>query len=257
MKPFTGNKDVDRSILMQLSDKDLLHTCLANKYTNEEICNDDFYKIRLYNNYRETFDYFNNLVKDSSKDSTFNWKKLYLNWIYILDKSKLKNSLNKFYNFNFAIELAIERNDLLLLEYLDKHPPRFMLLNIPTFLIFEPVNWNHALVNTLLGKQFDIATYIVTNKIKEIDLGTLNSALSLSVSYNNIELTNLLIEKGADLNMAVSTAAKQGNIDSMKYFASKGKIDWQSVEKNVKRTSHMRKKTGQEEAVMNYIKANQ
>lgn len=43
---------------MKLSDRDLLEACAVNKYTNKEVCNESFYKIRLYNNYREVFDYF-------------------------------------------------------------------------------------------------------------------------------------------------------------------------------------------------------
>ena len=45
-KSFSTNKDADRLILNYLDDKDLFSVCKVNKYS-EELCNEEFFKLRL------------------------------------------------------------------------------------------------------------------------------------------------------------------------------------------------------------------
>ena len=243
---FTTIVDLDREIFMKLSDRDLLTACATDKYTNTKVCNDDFYRKRTYNNYRELFDYLTKLP--NFKD----WRNVYLNWIYILDESKIRNIEDKVYNINYAIRLAIQRNNPILLEYLDKFPPKFMLEKTANY-ILDQIKWDDELINSLLGEQFDIVKYILVNK--KLDIITLNTGLSHSVRNNNLDLANLFLEKGANLTNAVSTAAQQGNIPLMKYFAEMGTVNWEVVEKNLNRgiLPHQRLKTNKLEEVKNYI----
>ena len=71
---FTGIKDTDLLILMQLDDKSLLQTCKVNMYVNTLCKNEDFWKIRFRKR-------FGNVVKPEDKS----WKKYYL---YLLEEEK-------------------------------------------------------------------------------------------------------------------------------------------------------------------------
>ena len=69
---LTGNKDVDRMILMRLDEKDLLNFCLVNKYA-KKICNDDFWRNKFFIRYKVT-----NLKNENYLPKNYTWKKLCL-----------------------------------------------------------------------------------------------------------------------------------------------------------------------------------
>lgn len=52
MDRFTGQKDVDITLLNLLEDKDLINMCLTNKYINSICENDNFWRDRIINKYR-------------------------------------------------------------------------------------------------------------------------------------------------------------------------------------------------------------
>ncbi len=76
---LTGNKDVDREILSKLSDRELLIACQSNKYAQENVCDEIFFRNLVYNRYSETIKY-----KDYVK--VRDWKNFYLSIIYYVDK---------------------------------------------------------------------------------------------------------------------------------------------------------------------------
>ena len=47
MDSFSGIKDVDREILLAMSDEDLLKSCSLNKYLFNVVCDDNFFYRRL------------------------------------------------------------------------------------------------------------------------------------------------------------------------------------------------------------------
>ena len=51
MDKFSGHKDTDREILNKLGDIELLTVCKINKYFWNQVCNEDFFRNRLLNNY--------------------------------------------------------------------------------------------------------------------------------------------------------------------------------------------------------------
>jgi len=89
MERFSGNKDVDREILSKLDDKNLLKACQINKYFWEKVCNEDFFRNRLLNNYP-------NIRREDIK----NWKEFHLRAIYYI--SKMKEDYGYVYNIQIG-----------------------------------------------------------------------------------------------------------------------------------------------------------
>lgn len=67
---FTGVKDVDLLILMQLDDKSLFRTCKVNKYVNELCKNEDFWRNRFQNKFGK-----------SAKPEDKTWRNYYIDAI--------------------------------------------------------------------------------------------------------------------------------------------------------------------------------
>ena len=80
MKGVRGFKDQDREILLNIdNDKDLLKACSVNKYINQEVCNDMFFRNRLARTYPDTLKY---------KSGDMKWKQYFLRVIYYIAKMK-------------------------------------------------------------------------------------------------------------------------------------------------------------------------
>jgi hypothetical protein len=88
MKSITGLKDTDRLILLSLNDMDLLSACQVNKSTNS-LCDDEFFKQRLYSRYPQLF---------PLKPNDINWRNYYLTSISYIDR------LLRDFNFNYSKE---------------------------------------------------------------------------------------------------------------------------------------------------------
>lgn len=84
-KTFSGIKDVDKKILEELDDKDLLSILLTNKYLNRTI-DEIFWRNRLIKKYPGAFSYKN--IKET-------WKRYYLRTVYYVNK--LKREFNYHY----------------------------------------------------------------------------------------------------------------------------------------------------------------
>lgn len=52
MRAFTGIKDVDMKILLEVNDRSLLNICLSNKYVNEICKSENFWRNRFFNKYK-------------------------------------------------------------------------------------------------------------------------------------------------------------------------------------------------------------
>ena len=91
MKGFTGIKDQDREILLNIdNDKDLLNACSLNKYIYNQVCNDIFFRNRLSRTYPDTLKY---------KPEEMNWKNYFLRVVYYISKMK-ENYDYDYSNFN-------------------------------------------------------------------------------------------------------------------------------------------------------------
>ena len=81
MNSFSGIKDVDREILLAMSDEDLLKTCSLNKYLFNVVCDDNFFHKRLLVKYPDTLKYYNSKYYK-------NYKAYYLKVVYYISKLK-------------------------------------------------------------------------------------------------------------------------------------------------------------------------
>jgi hypothetical protein len=64
-----GNKDTDRIILSNLDDKSALAACNTNRYFRNKVCDENFFKNRIYDKYPE---FVSSKLKDES------WNQLFL-----------------------------------------------------------------------------------------------------------------------------------------------------------------------------------
>lgn len=76
---ISGNRDTDREILLAMTDKDLLKTCSLNKYFFKNVCDDNFFYLKLVRSYPDTLKYWNSVKYK-------NYKSFYLKMIYYVSK---------------------------------------------------------------------------------------------------------------------------------------------------------------------------
>ena len=74
------NKDVDRNILLSLSDRQILEVCSLNKYYIETVCDDEFFHRILQQRYPGS------ILWNKERDKRKSWKQLYIETIYYLGK---------------------------------------------------------------------------------------------------------------------------------------------------------------------------
>jgi hypothetical protein len=68
-RSFTGNKDVDRKILGELPDADILKNCSLNSYLSETVCDSEFFKAIVKKRYPEMYEKLKN-------DKNTDWRSL-------------------------------------------------------------------------------------------------------------------------------------------------------------------------------------
>jgi hypothetical protein len=81
---LTGNKETDFLVLMELNDEELGKVCQVNKYVNK-LCNDDnFYRKRIYLNYKYSPQIANSMKNYLAFDT---WKEYYI-WLSFLSEEE-------------------------------------------------------------------------------------------------------------------------------------------------------------------------
>ena len=97
---LTGNKDVDRKILNELNDEDLVRVCQVNKKSNE-FCNNDqvFWMNRVFDRYGYVG---NDVLKRYKKDRS--WSEYYIQDLRKINKN---NSQNYLIESNGRLDLVI------------------------------------------------------------------------------------------------------------------------------------------------------
>ena len=83
------DKNIDREILLKLSDKDFVVACNSSRYLRDTVCDENFFKRRLSLTYPDTLNF---------KSDHENWKQYYLSTIFYIAKMKEKHG----YSYTFG-----------------------------------------------------------------------------------------------------------------------------------------------------------
>ena len=82
MNKFTGNKDVDYLILLNLSDKDLGHFCRINSYAKNLCKNENLWREKTINRFGAILGSKEEIVKDKGEES---WRNFYVRLVDLLE----------------------------------------------------------------------------------------------------------------------------------------------------------------------------
>ncbi len=253
---LTGNKDVDRIIFNNLSDKDILEVYKINKYTYSKVCDEIFFRNLVYERYPGTVKY-----KDYVKIST--WKSYFITNVYYVDKLKnykydherhkkfemcpeleylarkasQKPEDNKLYKGRALIE-ASRIGNLTLVKYIaerGKPVQKFHLnnalteasrnghLSVVKYLVEREPNIDRALKCALQNNYLHVAEFLI-DFTDNMDI--VNSQLEWSCEYGFFSIVNFLVEHGADIHYneeyALAIASRHGYIQVVKYLVEHG-----------------------------------
>ena len=78
---LTGIRDVDREIVNNLNDKDLLNMCIVNRTYAERVCDDSYFRLRTLARFPETVQYKDYI----NENKTRTWKNHYLTIVKYID----------------------------------------------------------------------------------------------------------------------------------------------------------------------------
>ena len=190
MNSFSGIKDVDREILLAMTDKDLLKSCSLNKYLFNVVCDDNFFYQRLSLKYPNSLKYY-------SKEQDKNYRDYYLKVIYWISKMKE--------NYGYS--------------YIDGNPKT-------QYEIFEIVKYD---VNYLLYKSSAKGELnLVKEAIKRgADIHAYNDeALRWASQNGHLDVVKYLVENGANIHsnddFALRWSANAGHLEVVKYLVENG-----------------------------------
>jgi ankyrin repeat protein len=244
---FSGNKDVDRLILLKLdSDREILEICILNKYA-KSLCNEDFFRNRVYQKFPNSVPF----------KTTTTWKKYYLSLIYYIDKMKnlgfnfLSGDAKSYYeilnekNEIGAMSLALEKGYIDLVKYYieDKNIDlssystnlNYNILmamaaekgykDIINYFISKGANnWDQAMSFAIKGGQKDLVNFFIEKGAENWDM-----ALYSSASAGDEELIAFFIRKKGAIKIALNGAANGGHLELVKMFFEKGARDIDSA----------------------------
>ena len=216
---LTGNKDVDREILLKLSNRDLLNACASSKYALNEVCNDTFFYNRLSMTYPELI---------SSKPYKMKWRQYYLNIIkniYKLDEdfgfkytTKSKGSPMEYFkmisedNFEKGFETAVLEGKKDLAEYFKEKLDDYI--------------YNIAFILAVKSNDKETIDYLIELGGDTLGGNDWNNGLFEAANNGNLEFINFFIEKGANINEGLKGASKRGDMELVKFFIEKGANQW-------------------------------
>ena len=162
---LTGIRDVDREIVNNLNDKDLLNMCIVNRTYAERVCDDSYFRLRTLARFPETVQYKDYI----NENKTRNWKNHYLTIVKYIDL------LQRRYKYIYTAE--------------DKSPEllylaRRLILNHYTY------NKNDALIWASMKGKLPVVKYLVEHgaDINARD----NSALRLASENGHSEVVKYL-----------------------------------------------------------------
>lgn len=186
------NKDIDREILLKLSDLDLIKMCNLNRYFRNTLCDDNFFHKRLQQKYPDT------LRNNSKYILPSNYKFWYLKVIRCIVILKEK------YNYIYT-----EGNPIVQLE------------------IFHTGHFKNE-INDMFIESADSGEIVLVKYffISGMDRHIKNRALLKAVTNGYIEVVKYLVEVGADIhienNLVLHLAIRNNYLELVKYLVGQG-----------------------------------
>jgi ankyrin repeat protein len=217
-KLFSGNKDVDREILLRIdSDKDFIRRCSVNQYT-KNLCDENLFRRRLEFKYPDSIKY---------KPKDMSWKDFALENIFVY-----ADRLKRYFDFNYkegdprdifkileiknpevALEMAARKNYTDVVEYFIENES------------IEEYDWDYILNFGTKNKNKKIIELAISQGATNFETG-----LKIAAEVNDKNLINFFMKLGAkNFNLALVGAAKSGDVDLINYFLEKGGSDWNAI----------------------------
>ena len=214
MKSFTNLRDLDRELLLKFDDKDFLIACNSSKYLRENVCDENFFKRRLFLTYPDSLNY--NIDNKS-------WKQYYIETIYYIAKMKEQNYYYTFGNPKKQYKILKSYTNITQLLF-DASEQGELALVITA--LERGVNINaqgsQALILASFAGQLQIVKYLI-EKGAHIHAND-NEALRSASFSGHLEIVKYLVEKGADVhannNEALRLALENKHLDIVKYLQS-------------------------------------
>ncbi len=203
---LTGNKDVDRKILNNLEDKDLVKFCAVDKKANS-LCNDQvFWMNRVF----DRFGYVGgDILRKNKEDRT--WSEY-----YIQDLRKINSANAEEYLINGSKYGILDHVIISLKNGGDIHA------------------WDdQPLMLASLHSQIEVIKYLLNNGA---DIHARSDyALLLASENGDLDVVKYLVEQGADIHAiddyALRESSWNGHLDVVKYLVEQGadihaRYDW-------------------------------
>ena len=226
MNSPTDIADLDREILLKLSDQELINTCKTNKYFLNVVCNDLFFKRRLQLVYPDTLQFFN-IQKHK------NYKQYYLHVVYYISKMKedydyiySKGNPKKQYEL-LTLHIPFDRNARSVNNYnellLDSSEENEISLVKEALNKGADINFQTSLslYNAAASGNLEIVKYLIENGALDLD-----GAMRAASGRGYLNIVKYLVENGANIHslneLALRLASKYGDLNIVKYLVEKG-----------------------------------
>ena len=219
---LTGLKDLDREVASKLGDRDLLSICSVSTYFMNEVCNDNFLKMRLLSKYPYI---------DQYKDASQTWRKFFLQSIYYI--SLLKEKFNYDYEFGnhktqyeILTDVADDKEKLLPLAA-NKGELALIIYGLK---FGETIDYQTA--NQAAGRnRLDIVQYLVKNYANEAMIRTILQASAITEAMDVLKYIVNYVKNNSEHNEFIEMlsnplfqAADFGSFKSVKYLVEQGAV---------------------------------
>jgi hypothetical protein len=234
MNSFSSIKDVDREILLKMSDKKLLKTCSLNKYLLNDVCDDNFFHRVLQLKYPDTLHYLSSFpISVENKKKNKIYKSYYLQVVYYVAKMKEKYhysyiSGNPKAQYEIFRDIDYKPDDINKIQQLLFTGSEKGELNLIKEALKQGVNISaandYALRCASRNGHLEVVKYLI-EKGGNIHIYN-EEGLRMASLNGHLETAKYLVEKGADISAdnedALKFASRYGHLEIVKYLVEKG-----------------------------------
>ncbi len=200
---LTGNKDVDRKILNELKDVDLVKACQVNKQA-DNICNDQvFWMNRVF----DRFPYVGGDILRANKGTERSWSDYYIH-----DLRKIQFDPDKYLE-DGSTNGRLDQVIISLKKGADMYS------------VDEYGDDDGALRSATKYGHLEVVKYLIENGTGA-HTDDKEYAIGLASKYGHLEIVKNLVENGGDIhayhNWSLRLASKYGHLEVVKYLVENG-----------------------------------